>query len=88
MNGIGPELTVEPWRVIMRSIGGVAREAEKAAGVAVKRSRKAHAAAVHPATAETITKETVSSEHPKQKDYPHPPTTGASPVVLVVTSVH
>lgn len=32
MNGIGPELTVEPWRVIMRSIGGVAREAEKAAG--------------------------------------------------------
>lgn len=31
MDKIGPELTVEPWRVIMRSIGGVAREAEKAA---------------------------------------------------------
>lgn len=59
-----------------------------AAGVAVKRGRKTHAAAVHPAAAETITEETVSSEHPKQKDYPHPPTTGAAPVVLVVTSVH
>lgn len=31
MTKIGPELTVEPWRVIMRSMGGVAREAEKAA---------------------------------------------------------
>lgn len=31
MDKIGSELTVEPWRVIMRSIGGVAREAEKAA---------------------------------------------------------
>lgn len=27
----GPELTVEPWRVIMRSIEEVAKEAEKAA---------------------------------------------------------
>lgn len=32
MSKIGPELTVEPWRVIMKSLGGVAREAEKAAG--------------------------------------------------------
>lgn len=32
MTKIGPELTTEPWRVIMRSLGGVAREAEKAAG--------------------------------------------------------
>ena len=31
MDKVGPELTVEPWRVIMRSIGGVAMEAEKAA---------------------------------------------------------
>lgn len=31
MDKVGPELTVEPWRVIMKSIGGVAREAEKAA---------------------------------------------------------
>ena len=31
MSKIGPELTVEPWRVIMRSIGGVAREAAEAA---------------------------------------------------------
>lgn len=30
-NNVGPELTTEPWRVIMRSMGGVAREAEKAA---------------------------------------------------------
>ena len=31
MTKIGPELTTEPWRVIMRSMAGVAREAEKAA---------------------------------------------------------
>ena len=31
MDKVGPELTVEPWRVIMRSIGEIAREAEKAA---------------------------------------------------------
>lgn len=31
MTEIGPELTTEPWRIIMRSMGGVAREAEKAA---------------------------------------------------------
>ena len=31
MSKIGPELTVEPWRVVMRSMAGVAREAEKAA---------------------------------------------------------
>lgn len=31
MNGIGPELTTEPWRVVMDSIEKVAREAEKAA---------------------------------------------------------
>ena len=30
MTKIGPELTVEPWRVIMRSIEEVAKEAEKA----------------------------------------------------------
>lgn len=61
---------------------------EFAAGVAVKGGRKTHTAVVHPATTETITKETVSPEHPKQKDYPHPPTTGAAPVVLVVSPVH
>lgn len=32
MTKIGPELTVEPWRVVMKSIEEVAREAEKAAG--------------------------------------------------------
>lgn len=31
MDKVGPELTTEPWRVIMRSIGEIAREAEKAA---------------------------------------------------------
>ena len=31
MDKIGPELTVEPWRVVMKSIEEVAREAEKAA---------------------------------------------------------
>lgn len=30
MDKVGPELTVEPWRVIMRSIEGVAREAHRA----------------------------------------------------------
>lgn len=31
MTKIGPELTVEPWRVVMKSIEDVAREAERAA---------------------------------------------------------
>lgn len=31
MTKIGPELTTEPWRVIMRSIEEAAKEAEKAA---------------------------------------------------------
>lgn len=31
MTKIGPELTTEPWRVVMRSMAGVAREAERAA---------------------------------------------------------
>ena len=30
MTKIGPELTTEPWRVVMRSIEEVAKEAEKA----------------------------------------------------------